>query len=245
MAFSDDIKEKVETILNEEWSIRETETVPRTQDLTLKNGAARTKAVFLYADLAGSTQLQKAYKDTFAAKAIRMYLAGASAIIRNFGGQIKSFDGDRVMGVFTGKAKCNNAVRAAFMINWLVLEVINPLVKTRHQNNGTTIWQAEHGIGIDVGDTFVARAGVRNSSGETTHNDLIFTKRAPNIAAKLSSLRGSDTGPVVITEDVYNFLNPQQKTYLKSDTLVWKKVESQTVGPYLLNLYKTNYWRTS
>lgn len=243
MSFSRDMESKMSEILNETWSIREGTVIPSTEDVALKNGAVRIEATFLYADLAGSTKLQKDYYDTFSAKAIKMYLAGASAIIREYGGQIRSFDGDRVMGVFTGKSKCNSAVLAAFAIQWLVTEVINPLVKQRHLNNNTAVWQASHGIGIDVGETFVARAGVRNSSGETTHNDLIFTNRAPNIAAKLSALRGEEAGPITITEDVFNLLNVGQKKYEKTDQFIWCSSPGQKIGPYTLNLYKTSYWR--
>lgn len=245
MTFEADLRERIGKILNEEWNTRDGRAVPHTNDIALKNGAVEVEAAFLYADLAGSTALQKGYKATFAAKAIRMYLAGASAIIRNFEGDIKSFDGDRVMGVFTGDSKCNNAVKAAYMINWLVTEVINPLVKDRHEKNGTdSVWAAQHGVGIDVGPTFVARAGVRNASGETTHNDLIFTGRAPNVAAKLSALRGAQAGPVVITKDVFDRLEQAQKVYQKSDRNVWRTPTVGGIGPYSLSLYRTSYWRT-
>ena len=245
MAFEAELRERIGTILNEGWNTREGKSVPHTGDIVLKNGAVEIEAAFLYADLAGSTALQKGYKLTFAAKAIRMYLAGASAIIRQFEGDIKSFDGDRVMGVFMGGSKCNNAVKAAYMINWMVREVINPLVVDRHKNNGTEpVWIAQHGVGIDVGPSFVARAGVRNASGETTHNDLIFTGRAPNVAAKLSALRGNQAGPVVITKDVFNRLEKAQKTYLKSDQDVWRSPTVEDIGPYSLTLYRTSYWRT-
>ncbi|MBE1513420.1 adenylate/guanylate cyclase domain-containing protein [Nesterenkonia halotolerans] len=244
MSFETDLEEKIKTILNEGWKTSQGKSVPRTNDIALKNGSVEMEAAFLYADLADSTALQKNYNAKFAAKAIRTYLAGASTIIRKFDGDIKSFDGDRVMGVFGGESKGENAVKAAYMINWLVKKVINPLVKERHENNGTkTVWTAQHGIGIDVGSTFVARAGVRNASGETTHNDLIFTGRAPNVAAKLSALRGTQAGPIVITKDVFDLLNQGQKKKLKSDSPVWSSPTVEKVGPYSLTLYRTNYWR--
>ena len=245
MTFTDVIKARMLTILNEEWSVRESDSVPKTNDVALKNGAVRIEAAFLYADLAESTALQKKYRDTFSAKVIRMYLAGASSIIRDFEGHIKSFDGDRVMGVFSGKSKCNNAVLAAFAIQWLVIEVINPLIKHRCERSGTSIWQAEHGIGIDVGETFIARAGVRNSKDETTHNDLIFTNKPPNVAAKLSALRGNESGPITITDDVFKRLNDKQKHYLKKvDHQIWRGPEKTITGPYQIDVYKTDYWRT-
>lgn len=243
MALNDDLREQVKAILDEPWEEREGQVVPRTSDVTHKNGAVKLDATFLYADLAGSTQLQKSYKNTFAAKAIRMYLSGATTIIRKHGGSIKSFDGDRVMGVFVGSTMRNDAVKAAFAINWLVTQVINPLVKERHEKSGTSVWVAEHGIGIDSGETFIARAGVRNKSGETNHNDLIFVGRAPNVAAKLSALRGTDAGPIVITHDVYSYLNEKQKNYLNGSSGVWREGSKEDVGPHSLTLHRTDYWR--
>jgi class 3 adenylate cyclase len=243
MTFDADMRERIAALLNETWNKREGHSVPHTDNVALKNGAVEIEAAFLYADLAGSTALQKQYNLTFAAKAIRMYLAGASAIIRHFEGDIKSFDGDRVMGVFMGEAKRNNAVKAAFGINWLVTEVITPLVKERHEKNNTTVWTPQHGVGIDVGKAFVARAGVRNASGETTHNDLIFTGRAPNVAAKLSALRDVQAGPTIITHDVFSQLKEAQKTFVNSGNAVWRGPKTEDIGPYSLALYRTDYWR--
>jgi class 3 adenylate cyclase len=244
MSFDDDVKERVSAILNEAWVEREGRVIPTTASVSQKNGAVKVQATFLYADLARSTHLQKAYVNTFAAKAIRMYLAGAASIIRHCGGSIKSFDGDRVMGVFIGDSMRNDAVRAAYGIQWLVTQVIAPMVKERHEANNTTVWVPTHGIGIDSGETFIARAGVRNSGGETSHNDLVFIGRAPNVAAKLSALRDDEAGPIVITNDVYRFLNEKQRTYLKSDRAVWSDGYTRAVGPHSLVLHKTAYWRS-
>lgn len=174
-----------------------------------------------------------------------MYLAGASTLIRHFGGTIRSFDGDRVMGIFVGDSKCNDAVRAAFAIEWMVTQVINPLVHERHTKNNTAVWIARQGIGIDLGEAFIARAGVRNSPGETTHNDLTFIGVAPNVAAKLSALRGADAGPIVITDRVFAKLNPEQKTFLHSEDGVWRSNPyAETVGPYQIKLHRSSYWRS-
>jgi len=243
MATTDDkIKSTLAAILNEPWSVRESNNVPSTDSVAHKNGAVKIEATFLYADLAGSTDLQKRYVNTFAAKAIRMYLGGASELIRHFEGAIKSFDGDRVMGVFTGDSKRNNAVQAAFAINWMVRQVIAPMVQDRHEKNGTAVWVPNHGIGIDSGEAFVARAGVRNKPNEHNHNDLVFVGRAPNIAAKLSAYRGSQ--PILVTDEVYKGLNPAQKKFLTKDQNPWSGPQQMELGPHTLNVYRTDYWRS-
>ena len=240
---SDDVESRLDTILNETWDIRDGTVLPKTKDVALKNGAVRMDATFLYSDLAGSTSLQKSYNDTFAAKALRMYLTGSTTLIRYFGGSIKSFDGDRVMGVFVGKSMRNDAVKAAYAINWMVKQVIEPKVEARQKANETTsIWVPKHGIGVDTGKVFVTRAGIHNKVGEHSHNDLIFVGRAPNIAAKLSSDR-STLSSIAITKDVYSVLNPEQRKRNSGEETIWPSGKVETVGPYSLTIYRTDYWR--
>ena len=243
--FSDRLTDSMSSLMTIPWDEEATDEVPRTADVKLADGAARVEAAYLYADLAKSTLLQKQYKDTFAAKVIRMFLNGSSQIIRENDGHIKSFDGDRVMGVFTGGQKRNNAANAALKINWLVGQCINPIVAKRLDDTKTTAkWTVRHGVGVDVGEAFIARAGVRNASGETTHNDLISIGRAPNVAAKLSALRDLGRGPSIITSDVYSHLSESQKQGGPDKEPMWTGPHEQLVGPHLLNLYASTWRRT-
>lgn len=244
MSFEDDLQQRVADILNAPWDLRDGRVVPSTDDVKLRDGGVNMTATFLYADLANSTNLQKSYKATFAAKAMRMYLYGATSIIRKYGGSIRSFDGDRVMGVFAGDRMRNDAVRASYSIHWLVTQVIAPLVKDRHERNGTTVWTPTHGIGVDTSETLIARAGIHNSNGETNHNDLIFAGRAPSVAAKLSALRGDNQGPITITHDVHRYLNDAQTHRLNGEKNIWSAGAVRRVGPYSLTLHRSTYWRS-
>jgi class 3 adenylate cyclase len=244
MTFEKELQEQTKAILNTAWDTRDGQVIPSTEAVKLSDGAVKVDAAFLYADLARSTELQNDYINEFAAKAMRMYLHGAAAIIREFGGSIRSFDGDRVMGVFVGGQKRNEAVKAAFAINWMVLQVIAPLVKERHEQSKTKTWVPTHGIGIDSGETTIARAGIRNKRNETNHNDLIFVGRAPNIAAKLSALRGPAAGPIVVTKEVYGVLDEAQKKYINGTSQVWGASKTEAIGPHTLTLYRTAYWRS-
>ena len=242
--FSDKLTKSMSTLMTTAWDEEKSDEVPKTADVKLADGAVRVQAAYLYADLAESTLVQKRYKDTFAAKVIRMFLNGSSQVIRENHGRIKSFDGDRVMGVFTGGSKCNNAANAALKINWLVSECINPIVTKRLDDTKTDAkWTVSHGVGVDVGYAFISRAGVRNSAGETTHNDLISVGRAPNVAAKLSALRDLGKGSSIITSDVYGYLAESQKLGGKDKDSMWTGPHLQSVGPYTLSLYASTWWR--
>ncbi|MGD9961089.1 hypothetical protein [Nocardioides sp.] len=243
-AFSDKLTQSMSTIMMTPWDVDEEDEVPKTAEVKLSDGAVRVEAAYLYADLGESTLLQKRYKNTFAAKVIRMFLNGSSQIIRENHGQIKSFDGDRVMGVFVGGSKRNNAANAALKINWLVSQSINPIVAKRLDDTKTDAkWTVSHGVGVDVGEAFIARAGVRNSKGETTHNDLISIGRAPNVAAKLSAVRNLHKGPSIITSDVYDYLKDAQKLGGADKEPMWTGPHRKSVGPYTMSLYASTWWR--
>ena len=69
-------------------------------------------ATMLYADLADSTALAM-WDRRVAARVCKAFLAFASRLIRASDGEVRSFDGDRVMGVFIGKTKNTSAVKCA------------------------------------------------------------------------------------------------------------------------------------
>ena len=97
-------------------TVRASDQVPETSQVSLeKNERVEITATYLYADMVGSSTLaQMAYKPV-TAKIIRSYINGASSILRHFGGEIKSFDGDRVMAIFIGSDMETRAVRASLV----------------------------------------------------------------------------------------------------------------------------------
>ena len=78
-------------------------TVPATTDIPMNNTARRFElATFLYADLNGSTQMVSSLSWQRCGEIYKTYLYCASRMIRDHGGEVVAFDGDRVMGIFLG-----------------------------------------------------------------------------------------------------------------------------------------------
>src|SRR2546425_1046149 len=109
MGLKDDISTEIDGILGQPWDIRDGTVVPETADVALAGGAVRLNATMLYADLADSTVLSTSFDRRVASKIIKSFLAACSRVIRAEGGYIRSFDGDRVMGVFLGEYKNTTA----------------------------------------------------------------------------------------------------------------------------------------
>jgi len=195
-----DLETTVRKIFREVWSERDGEIVPGPEDLKLGNDAVVLNAAVLYADMSGSTKLVDAYEPQFAAEIYKTYLACAAPIIKDQGGVITAYDGDRIMGVFIGSRKNTNAVRAALRINGAVWDIIKPALKAQYPN---TNYNPKHVIGVDTSKLNVCRIGVRND------NDLVWVGRAANYAAKLSSL--SDEFHIYITHSVYDSMHDDVK----------------------------------
>lgn len=213
MTVEEELNERADTILDETWDIRNGQVVPETEDLGLGNKAVRLSATILYADLADSTELAM-YNQEIAAELFKTFLAISSYLIGLRGGEIRSFDGDRVMAVFLGDYKNTSAAKCALHINWAFLNIIKPKFQARYAKLGDGTYKLAHCVGLDTGDVLVVRGGIRNN------NDLVWVGQAPNIAAKLSSIR-EESYYSYLTKPVYDALNGVAKTTNGQD--MWER----------------------
>lgn len=205
MTLKSDLDDAVKKIFADRWEVTAKTVVPVPADLRLGNDAGEfSEMVVLYADLDGSTKMVDTMPWQFSAEVYKTYLHCAAKIIKNEGGEITAYDGDRIMAVFVGDMKNTNAVTAAFKINYAVTNVINPALKAQYPSADFIV---KHSVGVDVSEIRVARIGVRND------NDLVWIGRAANYAAKLTAI--SDPGPIWITKTVFDRMKDSIKN--KSD----------------------------
>jgi len=204
MSLKDDLDGYVDNVLGQAWDIRDGQVVPTSDTVLLAGGGVKLEVTMLYADLADSTELAM-WDRRVAARICKAYLECSSRLIRGAGGDIRSFDGDRVMGVFLSSTKNTDAAKCALKINWTFLNIIKPKFEQKYEalRNGT--YKLAQTVGVDTSEVLVVRAGVRNS------NDLIWLGRAPNVAAKMSGIRQSPYYSF-ITKEVYGRLNESAKT---------------------------------
>jgi len=228
MGLKDDLEADVKRIYSEQWSRRDGRKVPEDVDLRSGNDAVDIDVTILYADLDESTKLVDNYKDWYAAENYKTFLQCATKIIRSEGGHIRSFDGDRVMGVFFGGTKNTDAVRCGLKIHWAVENIIMPKLKAQYQN---TKYVMKHVVGIDTSKIMVAKAGIRNS------NDIVWIGRAANHAAKLSAF--SPDTPTWITDKVYDQMLDSAK-YDGNGKNMWE--ERKWTPQNNRRIYRSNYW---
>jgi class 3 adenylate cyclase len=219
MALKEQLEEEVAKIFREPWSQRAGEVVPEPEDLELRNDAVNLEATVLYADLAGSTKLVDSEPAEKAAEIYKTYMVCAARIIKNAGGSITAYDGDRVMGVFIGDFKNSTAAKTALKINWAVFRIINPAIRKQY---GESAYQVKHTIGVDTSQIFACRIGVRND------NDIVWVGRAANYASKLSSLNEADS--VFITGSVFDRMHESSKFGGEPTRLMWTERRWTAMG---------------
>ncbi len=236
MGLAEDIDEAVQQVVQASWNSRSGTVVPTTEDVALSNGAVLLDAVYLYADMADSTGLARDFSRETAAKVIRAYLDATCRVIKARGGEIRSFDGDRVMAIFVGNAKNSTAAKCALNIKYVVDEIVRPAVESRFPSLVRNGFVLSHCVGIASGSALLVRGGVRGS------NDLVSVGRPPNVAAKLSEVRNKPYR-TYITADVFKRLNEASKYAGKDKRLMWQE-RSLTVGGQDTTVYRSSWqWK--
>jgi len=232
MALLDDLINDVSSVLSSNWNIRDGQVVPFSEHVRLVGGAVRLEATMLYADLADSTELAMKFDRRVAAKVFKTFLTCSSRIIRARGGEIRSFDGDRVMGIFLGPVKNTSAAKSALNINYAFTEIIKPRLEAKYPQLETDYVLA-HCVGIDTSEVLAVRGGVINN------NDLVWVGRAPNVAAKLSGLREPPYHSF-ITAAVYNKLQENLKVSPQGDYM-WEQRSWNAVDG-VSRVYRSSWW---
>ncbi|TFD48155.1 adenylate/guanylate cyclase domain-containing protein [Cryobacterium frigoriphilum] len=208
-----------------EWSVVTQQSgstsVPDT-DTLVGTSAKKILATYLYTDIKNSSGLMKVSPAETVASVMAAFLKISVRIIRHYDGHIRSFDGDRVMGVFTGPDRQSRAATAALKINYAVRTILEANIQSQFGSIHRSNWNLQQMTGIASGDALLVKVGIRNNA------DILSAGIAPNLAAKLSDLRLSNSAiATAIGKGTYNSLNDSAK--LSKGVNMW-------TGPYSIGI---------
>ena len=157
--------------------------VPEPADIPLGNQAALLTATALFIDIRQSSDITNAFRRQTAAKMLKSYFSGAVKIINANGGKVRSFNGDGMLALFLGDNRSDAAVKSAMQAKWFVQQILRPRFNALFLGNekGRRL-DFSIGCGIDDGDIYAVRIGIRGT------NDVAWVGRCTNTAAKLSNV---------------------------------------------------------
>jgi len=234
MSLGDDLSRDVSRIFSQSWNIRDGSVVPSTEDIALAGGAVKLDATFLYTDLAQSSYLATDFQQRTAAKVMKAFLYCMARIISANSGNVTSFDGDRVMGVFIGGSKNTNAARCSLQMNYAMGNILKPRAQAHFTSLRETGFPISHCVGIDTSEILVVRAGQRGS------NDLVWIGRAPNLAVKLSEIR-ENYYHSFISDDVFTRMSDSVKYGGDPKKEMWERRSISFAGENTI-VYRSSWW---
>lgn len=225
MPLKTDLENKINTYFSEKYEVDETKIVPSTDysKLTFGNKGLKAELAFLFIDIRKSSEMHTTYGFANTARILQSFHDICVRIIESKDGNIRAFDGDRIMGVFAGEYKCSNATQAARKIKWAIQNFLNPYLKTPIQI----------GNGVDFGDTLITKVG---KGRNLNNNDLVWIGQACNYASHLS---GYGKNTTIITQRTYNRMSNDSKFY--NGTNMWTEKEITIKNEKRIKVYESNW----
>jgi len=225
MALLDDLNDKIDAYVKQSYEIEETTIIPDTEtaNLTFGNKGLTCEYAFLFVDIRKSSQLHETYGFTKAAKIYQSFHDINVRVIEENSGNVRAFDGDRVMGVFVGGSKNSNAVKAAMQIQWAIRNILNPKLGT----------QITCGGGIDYGKILVTKVG---KGRDKNNNDLVWIGKADNYASHLAN---EANNKIIISTNSYNVLIDDRK--ISNGKNMWQSKVITLKNGTNVNCYESSY----
>jgi adenylate cyclase len=227
MALKDDLTNKVTEYFRAPYEVKGTTVVPDYTDpkLTFGNTGLEAELVFMFADIRESSKLHDRYGWTVAARIYQSFHDICVKVIAANEGKVRAFDGDRIMGVFAGPNKENNAVKAAMQIQNGVRTILNPTLQPRQA--------VMVGFGIDGGKTLITKVG---AGRDVNNNDLVWIGKACNYASHYAQ---EANNTIILSDAVHRKLQEDRKT--SNGVNMWTPRELTVKNGAKVACYSTGY----
>lgn len=236
-----EVDDKVDAVLKENFLQYDIDEVPDIENksesrLTHGNTGLFGEFTFLYVDMRGSSSYTDQHRLQTITKIYKAYHHCMVECIKEFGGKVRSFDGDRVLAVFDGVRKVNNSIDCAMKMVGCRYEILQPKIKNAFSNDSFSL-----GIGISTGNIMVSKAGV---GYDKNTRDLIWIGDSPNLGAKLSDVADNPLS-IHICETTFDRLTENNRYTMNNGTKtdMWFK-STFNFKNKPINIYKTGYYRS-
>ncbi|WP_457556456.1 adenylate/guanylate cyclase domain-containing protein [Candidatus Harpocratesius sp.] len=218
MVSTRDLENKVKDYLSGDYEITEIDYVPNINNVSIHKKAIKVKMVTFCIDLRDSSELLFIHQKQTAGKIHKTFLLIVAECIKDYGGRIRDFQGDSILAFWPGKLQkdIENAVQCAMKITWYL--------DIRFSKYFEKYSKLDFGIGLDIGDVYVIRAGL---SDKNDNNDLVYIGKSVNFAVAIAN-QAKNPYHLEISMDIYNRLSKnciydnKNTNMWKSEIIIWK-----------------------
>ena len=206
MAFVNDLENKVRDYLDGNYEITETETIPSFEDVAFGKKAKKMKLCAYCIDIRNSTELLTIHQKQTSGKIHKAFLTIASKAVLEYGGEIRSFNGDGLLAFWPAhkQNQLSQAIKCAMATKWLIDIKLSPLFEKYEK--------IDFGIGIDWSEVYIVRAGISRNSN---NNDLVFIGKCVNFATAIAN-QAKGPSHVEISEAIYSNLEDERNSQPES-----------------------------
>lgn len=182
--------------------------MPSVEQLQVGEGRTFNLSV-IFVDLVDSTNTISKLSLSQTSRWLVHFLVESTRVIRDYGGQIEKYSGDRVLGLFgtEGGSYGENAISALYCslaIKCVIKKVLNPFYKS------INLPEAKVKVGIDYGIAQIDKVGIRGDSELSAIGDCV------NIASKLENL--AKENEVLLGNGFRDLLDDKNKGFCEKQT---------------------------
>jgi len=235
-----EIENKVDLVLSEKFLHYEIEDVPDIENkpdlrLTSGNTGLSGEFSFLSVGMHCSADYTDEHRLHTMTKIYKAYHHCMVECIKENDGRVRSFDGDRVLAVFDGKRKVNNAMDCAMKMVGCRYDILQPKILAAFSNDSFSL-----GVGISTGAAMVSKAG---AGYDKTNRDLIWIGTPPILSAKLSEEADAPYS-IYICKNTFERLLESNRYISENETTIdmWTKAKLKLKNKNI-DIYKTRHWR--
>ncbi len=168
------------------------------EDVVAGNAAAR-EVTILFCDIRGFTALSEKMSVDENFRFLNSYLRRMEPLIERQGGFVDKYIGDAIMALFLDHP--GNAITCA-------RQMLQELIAYNHHRTLEGYQPINIGIGIHTGQVMLGTVGTEKRMDTTVIGDAV------NLASRIESMTKTMRKNILVSEDVYERLNPEEKKRL-------------------------------
>jgi adenylate cyclase len=224
----DDITDKLDDRLDDVTAGR---IAPAIDDITIGSGR-RVSAAILFFDISGFSSLTSSADDDQLKKTLYMLdcvIPMTMQVVFDHGGYVEKNTGDGVMAIIGAGETTEVAVNAALSIATISFYVLNKLVNPHLASVGIDPVEAK--IGIDHGDTVLARIGLPTGNAKHHRNFITAVGPTANIASKLEDC--ASAGQILVGDQIRSHAWENREQFFSPVSISnWTWIYVQSGAPY-------------